>query len=229
MALLSEGRFTLGLGAGERLNEHVVGAGWPSAEVRQEMLREAIQIMRLLWSSNGYVSHRSRHFTVEDARVFDLPEAPIEIFVAASGDESVALAADAGDGVCSTDPESDLVSSYLAAGGRKEATWAQIPISWHADEAKGIEQAHDQFRFGYQGWKVMAELPNPVNFAAATETVTPDLVAEKIPCGPDPERHVAGIREYIEAGFEHIAVVQVGDDQEGFLRFWTGEVVPRLP
>ncbi len=228
VAVLSEGRFTLGLGAGERLNEHVVGAGWPPAEVRHEMLAEAIEVIRLLWSSPGYVSHRGRHFTVEDAKVFDLPETPVEIFVAASGDESVALAAGAADGVCSTDPDAELVANYVAAGGQKEATWAQIPLSWHVDEDKAIEQAHDQFRFGYQGWKVMAELPNPVNFAAATETVTPELVAEKIPCGPDPERHVAGIRQYIDAGFGHIAVVQVGDDQEGFLRFWTDEVLPRL-
>lgn len=228
VAVLSEGRFTLGVGAGERLNEHVVGAGWPSAEVRHEMLAEAIEIMRLLWRAPGYVSHRGRYFTVEDARVFDTPEDPIAVFVAGSGEESAALAAAGGDGVCSTEPDADLVAAFLDAGGRPEATWAQIPLSWHADEEKAKEQAHDQFRFGYPGWKVMAELPNPVNFAAATEAVTPELMAERVPCGPDPERHAAGVRQFVDAGFEHIAVVQIGDDQEGFLGFWTEEVLPRL-
>jgi G6PDH family F420-dependent oxidoreductase len=222
VAVMSEDRFTLGLGAGERLNEHVVGAGWPPADVRHEMLAEAVDVMRLLWSGD-YVSHRGRHFTVEDARIFDLPERAIEIFVAASGADSVALAAESADGMCATEPDGDLVQAYLAAGGAQAATW-----SWHPDEAKGKDQALDQFRFGHPGWKVMAELPNPVNFAAATETVTADHMAEMIPCGPDPERHVEGIRQYAEAGFENIAAVQVGADQEGFLRFWQKEVVPRL-
>ncbi len=227
VAVMSEGRFTLGLGAGERLNEHVVGAGWPSAEVRHEMLAEAIEVLRRLWSG-GYVSHRGRYYNVEDARVFDLPEDPIEIFVAVSGGASASLAAEAAEGMCATEAEADLVAAYLDAGGRPEATWGQIPLSWHPDEAQGAAQAHDQFRFGHPGWKVMAELPNPVNFAAATETVTPEHMAEMVPCGPDPERHVTGIQTYVDAGFERIAVVQVGDDQEGFLRFWTKEVLPRL-
>ena len=126
VAVMSEGRFTLGLGAGERLNEHVVGAGWPPADVRHEMLAEAIEVMRLLWSGD-YVSHRGRHFTVEDARIFDLPEQPIEIFVAAGGADSVALAAESADGMCATEPDGDLVQAYLAAGGPKAATWSQIP------------------------------------------------------------------------------------------------------
>jgi G6PDH family F420-dependent oxidoreductase len=227
VAVMSDGRFALGLGTGERLNEHVVGAGWPPADVRQEMLAEAIEVMRLLWSGD-YVSHRGRHFSVEDARIFDLPEEAIDIFVAAGGPESAALAAEAADGVCATQPDAELVEAYIAAGGRREATWAQIPLSWHADATGGAEQAWDQFRFGYPGWKVMAELPNPVNFAAATETVTIEAMAEMMPCGPDPERHVAGIKAYVDAGFERIAVVQVGDDQEGFLRFWCDEILPRL-
>lgn len=227
VAVMSDGRFTLGLGAGERLNEHVVGAGWPPADVRHEMLDEAIEILRALWSGD-YVSHRGRYFTVEDARIFDLPSDPIKIFVAASGLESATLAAEAGDGICTTEPNSDLVEAYVAAGGRPEATWTQIPLSWHADAAKGAEQARDQFRFGHPGWKVMAELPNPVNFDAATETVTAEAMAEMMPCGPDPERHVEAIRAYVDAGFERIAVVQVGDDQEGFLRFWRDEILPRL-
>lgn len=227
VAVMCDNRFTLGLGAGERLNEHVVGKGWPPADVRHEMLTEAIKVLRSLWTG-GYVSHRGQYFTVEDARIFDLPEEPIDLFVAVSGDASVRLAADAAEGMCTAELAPELVQSYLDAGGRREGVWGQIPLSWHPDESKGKEQALDQFRFGQPGWKVMAELPNPINFAAATETVTVEHMAEMMPCGPDPERHAAAIRAYVDAGYEHIAVVQVGDDQESFLRFWQEELAPRL-
>lgn len=227
VAVLSEGRFTLGLGAGERLNEHVVGKGWPPADVRHEMLAEAIVVLRSLWTGD-FVSHRGRYFTVEDARVFDLPDEPIELFVAVSGKASARLAAESAEGMCTVEPDAELVQGYLDVGGRPKGVWGQIPLSWHPDEAKGKEQALDQFRFGQPGWKVMAELPNPINFAAATETVTAEHMAEMMPCGPDPERHAAAIRAYVDAGYEHIAVVQVGDDQEGFLRFWQQELAPRL-
>ncbi len=228
VGVMSEGRFTLGLGTGERLNEHVVGQGWPSADDRQEMLREAIDIVRLLWSGE-YVSRRGRFFTVEDARIFDLPPDPIDIFVAASGAQSATLAAQAGDGICAVEPLGELVEAYVGAGGDTGATWGQIPMSWHADEQKALERAHDQFRFGVPGWKVMAELPNPVNFAAATETVRPEDMADSVAYGPDPERHVEMITKYVDAGFQHVAVVDIGEDPEGFLRFWTEEVRPRLP
>jgi G6PDH family F420-dependent oxidoreductase len=228
VGVMSEGRFALGLGSGERLNEHVVGKGWPSADDRQEMLREAIDVIRLLWSGE-YVSHRGRYYTVEDARVFDLPPEQIEIFVAASGAQSATLAAQAGDGICAVEPLGELVETYVGAGGSPQATWGQIPMSWHADEQKALERAHDQFRFGVPGWKVMAELPNPVNFEAATQTVRPEDMADSVACGPDPDRHVEMITEYVDAGYRHVAVVDVGEDPEGFLRFWTDEVRPKLP
>ena len=225
--VLSEGRFTLGLGAGERLNEHVVGAGWPPADVRHEMLAEAVDVMRLLWSGE-YVSHRGKHFTVEDARIFDLPDETIPIFVAAGGPEAARLAAAAGNGVCATEPDASLVEAYRDAGGGATDTWGQIPLSWHRDEEQAVVRAHDQFRFGVAGWKVMAELPNPVSFEAATATVRPEDVAANVPCGPDPTAHASGIRAYADAGFERVAVVDVGEDQEGFFRFWTDELRPAL-
>jgi G6PDH family F420-dependent oxidoreductase len=228
VAVLSEGRFTLGLGAGERLNEHVVGAGWPPVDVRHEMLEEAIDIMRLLWTGE-YVSYRGDHHVLEDARIFDLPDEPIDIFVAAGGPQAAALAAEAGDGICATDPDSSLIEAYVGAGGDRADTWSQIPLSWHADPEAARERAHDQFRFGVPGWKVMAELPNPVSFEAATATVRPEDVAENVPCGPDPATHAEGIRRYVDAGFERVAVVDVSDDQEGFLRFWVDELRPQLP
>jgi G6PDH family F420-dependent oxidoreductase len=226
IGVMSEGRFTLGLGAGERLNEHVVGRGWPSVEVRHEMLDEAIDVIRSLWQG-GYVSHRCRHFTVEDARVFDLPSKEIELFVGASGPASVELAIKAG-GLCTTDPLPDLVHTFTAAGGPAANTWTQVPLSWHESEEQAVKLARERFRFGMPGWKVMSELPNPVNFDAATQFVRDEDVAEKIPCGPDPERHVEGIKQFRDAGFEHVAVAYIGDDVPGFLRFWNDEVLPRL-
>ena len=227
VGVLSDGRFTLGLGAGERLNEHVVGRGWPPVDVRHEMLREAIGIIRKLWGG-GYVSHRGPHFTVEDARVFDLPEQPIEIFVAASGGPSARLAAEAGDGICATEPDRELVESYLDAGGREDAVWGQVVLSWDATEEGGLETAHKQFRFAAGGWKVQSELPNPINFDAATSNVEPADLAEAIPAGPDASRHAEAADEFLAAGFRNLAVAYPGTDFRGFMRFWADEVRPAL-
>lgn len=226
IGVMSDGRFTLGLGAGERLNEHVVGDGWPPVEQRHQMLDEAIDIIQGLWRGR-YFSHRGPYFTVEDARVFDLPPQDIDLFVAASGPASVELSIKAG-GLCTTDPLPELVQTFTGAGCDPSKTWTQIPLSWHESEDMAIKLARERFRFGMPGWKVMSELPNPVNFDAATQFVRDEDVAEKIPCGPDPERHVEGIKQYVDAGFEHVAVAYLGDDVGGFLDFWTREVLPRL-
>jgi G6PDH family F420-dependent oxidoreductase len=219
VAVLSDERFTLGLGAGERLNEHVVGRGWPPVDVRHEMLREAVGVIRELWDG-GYVTHRGEHFVVEDARVFDLPRRRIPTFVAAGGKRAAELAADIADGVCATEPDEGIVSAYLEAGGDPAATWGQVVLAWARDEKTGLADAHAQFRFAAGGWKVQSELPNPANFDAATQTIDPDDLAEAIPAGPDVERHAAAVREFADAGFEHVAVAYPGADADGFMRFW---------
>jgi G6PDH family F420-dependent oxidoreductase len=226
MALLSDGRFQLNLGAGERLNEHVVGDGWPGVDVRHEMLAEATEIIRLLWQG-GYCSYEGRFFTVEDARVFDLPERPVPIGIAASGRQSAELAARKGDALVAIEPRSDLVERYRAAGGRGD-TWCQIAVCWGDDERKALETAHERFRWSALGWKVMAELPNPVNFAAASATVRPEDLAGTIPVGPDPQRYLDAVEQFTGAGFERVAFVQIGDDQDGFFRFWQDELRPAL-
>ncbi|MGN6380547.1 MAG: TIGR03557 family F420-dependent LLM class oxidoreductase [Gaiellales bacterium] len=227
VAVLSDERFTLGLGAGERLNEHVVGRGWPPVSVRHEMLREAIGIMRELWEG-GYVSHRGRHFTVEDARVFDLPAKPIETYVAAGGPQAAALAAETADGVCATEPDEDLIRAYLDAGGQAGHTWGQVVLAWAPEEDRGLREAHAQFRFASGGWKVQSELPNPVNFDAATQTVEPSDLAEVIPAGPDPEAHAEAIQGYLDAGFNRIAVAYPGADARSFMDFWVDALRPTL-
>jgi G6PDH family F420-dependent oxidoreductase len=228
IGVMSDGRFRLGVGAGERLNEHVVGKGWPPADVRHEMLREAVEVLRLLWQG-GFQSHRGTHFTVEDARIYDLPDEPVPVFLASSGAQSAALAGEIADGLVAIDAESSIVDAYADHGGDRNATWTEVAVSWHPDEDEARRIAHEKLRFSAQGWKVMAELPNPVNFEAATEPVTEDAMADAVPCGNDPKRFAEAIGEYIDAGFEHVAVMPAGDDIEGFIGFWSDEVRPLLP
>jgi G6PDH family F420-dependent oxidoreductase len=227
VAVMSDGRFTLGLGAGERLNEHVVGLGWPAADERHQMLLESIEVIQALWTGE-FTSYRGEFVTVEDARIYDLPDRPPAIFVAAGGRDAAELAADLADGICATEPDADLVEAFTGAGGDPSATWSQIPLSWAPDADAALARAHDQFRFGVPGWKVMAELPDPVNFEAATGTVRPEDVAANVPSGPDAGAHLEGIRAYLDAGYEKVAVIDIGEDEAGFLRFWSEELGPEL-
>lgn len=226
VAILSDGRFTLGVGTGENLNEHVVGHGWPPVDVRHEMLEEAVEAMRLLWKGD-YCSFRGKHVTVTDARLYTVPDQPPPVAVAASGSESLTLAARIGDALVGVEPDPGLVSGFEQAGGSGKRKIGQVPLSYDVDEAEARRLAM-RFKFAVPGWKVMAELPNPVNFEAATATVREDDVAELVACGPDPDVHVAAITEFIAAGFEEVCLMQVGDDHEGFLGFWRDELAPRL-
>jgi G6PDH family F420-dependent oxidoreductase len=226
VACLSGGRLTLGLGTGEALNEHVVGRPWPAPRLRREMLAESIDVLRLLWRG-GVRSYEGRHIEVVRAQIFDLPERPPAIAVAAGGRRSAVLAAEKADGLFATAPDRALVDTWRAAGGRG-AAYAEVALSWARDEATATRIAHERFRFALLGWKVMSDLPNPDNFEAATAWIRPEDVPKAIACGPDPERHRAAIRRYRQAGFDHIVLVGVGPDQEGFLRFWQDELAPRL-
>ncbi|OZM71783.1 LLM class F420-dependent oxidoreductase [Amycolatopsis antarctica] len=225
-ALLCEGRFTLGVGSGERLNEHVVGRGWPPVDVRHEMLRESLEIIRLLWTG-GYHTYRGRHLTAEDARVFDLPDSPPPIAVAAGGPSAAALAAECGDGIFATEPRADLLRAYHEAGGSGPA-YAEVPLAWAPDEETAARSAHRLFRFGVMGWKVQAELPNPVNFEAATAYTTPDDMRAAFGCGPDVEAHLRVARQFTDAGFDRLALINAGPDPEGFFDFFHRELADPL-
>ena len=226
VALLSDGRFTLGVGSGEQLNEHVVGRGWPSVAERHEVFREALEIIRLLWSG-GYRSYEGKHLTLENARVFDLPETPPPIVVAIGGPRAAAIAAEHGDGIFTTDPEPKLVEAYAAAGG-SGARYTEVPLAWAPDEESAARSAHSMFRFGLLSWKVLAELPNPANFEAATEYISVDAVREVFACGPDAERHLEVARQFAGAGFDHLALVNAGPDQDGFFEFFAAELAAPL-
>jgi G6PDH family F420-dependent oxidoreductase len=221
-ALLSDGRFVLGLGAGENLNEHVVGRGWPNATTRHTMLREAVEIIRLLWSG-GFHSYDGRHLRLEDARVFDLPDQAPLIAVAISGPSSARVAADLGDAIFAVDAKDSLVQAYRDAGG-DGPRYCEVPLAWAPDEASAVSSAHAKVRFGQTGWTVMSELPNPRNFQAASSFVREEDVRSAVACGPDLERHVEVAQEFVDAGFDRLALMNSGPDVEGFFRFYENEL-----
>lgn len=228
VALLSNGRFTLGLGAGENLNEHVVGHGWPPANVRQDMFGEALDIIREL-HAGGYVNYQGTHFQVDSAKIWDLPADPIPLGIAVSGAQSCAIAGAKGDAMIAVEPEASLGEQFDAAGGQGKPRIGQVPICWGPDKDEAIAIAHDQFRWFAGGWKVNAELPSTAGFAAASQFVRPQDVAESIPCGPDLEAHVAAVREFVDAGFTHVAVIQVGaQSQPEYIRWAESELLPAL-
>ena len=226
LAIISDGRFTLGAGAGERLNEHVVGLGFPGRRVRHERFREALEIIRLLWRG-GYRSYEGKYLQLEDARVFDLPEELPVIAVAASGPESVQIAADLGDGLFATEPDAGLVRRWHQAGGDGPA-YAELPLAWAPDEDTAVQAVLEKSSFTLTGWKVMAELPNPVNFEAAVASVTADQVREQFACGPDVSRHLDVARQFADAGFDHLVAMNAGPDPDGFMDFFTRELAEPL-
>jgi G6PDH family F420-dependent oxidoreductase len=228
MQLLSDGRFTLGLGAGENLNEHIVGGRWPIAGVRHEMLEEAVQIIRALWSGDT-VTYRGKHFDVESAKVWDVPASPPPIGVAVSGPSSCRVAGQHADVMIAVEPRIELGEMFDAAGGAGKPRVGQIALSYDPDPQVAVKRAMDQFRWFTGNWRVNAELPVPASFDAASKTVREEDVSTQMPCGPDVERHVAGIREFEAAGFTHIALVQVGGDtQEQFINWAATELLPAL-
>ncbi|MEN8706441.1 MAG: TIGR03557 family F420-dependent LLM class oxidoreductase [Nocardioides marinisabuli] len=233
MALLSEGRFTLGLGSGENLNEHTVGHGWPAVDTRQEMLVEAVEIIRALHAGD-LVTYRGEHFDVDSSRVWDLPDEPVRLALAVAGDKGVERFAPLADDLIAVEPDPDLVSSWNGVEGAPRIgdgarAIGQIPICWDPDEAAARERAHAQFRWFAGGWKVNADLPTTAGFAGATQFVRPDDVAENIPCGPDLDRIVESVSAFADAGFTDVALVQVGDEgQQRFLDEAAGPLLEKL-
>jgi G6PDH family F420-dependent oxidoreductase len=226
--LLSQGRFTLGLGAGENLNEHVTGGGWPPADTRHEQLHEAVEIIRELFAG-GYVTYRGRHFHVDSAKLWDLPDELPPIGVAVSGKLSCELAGELADVMVAVEPEARLVQQFEAAGGRGKPKVGQLPVCFDRDRDAAVARAHDQFRWFGGGWKVNAELPGTAAFDAASQFVTPDDVAQSIPCGDDPAAIAEALKPFADAGFTEVALVQVGGGQQGeFLDFAEKELLPRL-
>ena len=228
LQILSGDRFRLGLGAGENLNEHVVGKRWPAVGVRHEMLSEAIEIISRLFDGEDSVNFRGRHFDVEQAKLWDLPDRRVPIGVAVSGQESCRLAGSTADLMIAVEPKAELGEMFDAAGGAGKPRVGQIAVCYDPDRDAAVARAHQQFRWFGLGWKVNADLPNPESFAAATEMVTPGQVGDQLACGPDVEEHVTKIQPFIDAGFTEIALVQIGAEQQPFLEWAERELLPAL-
>nr|WP_042196315.1 TIGR03557 family F420-dependent LLM class oxidoreductase [Kibdelosporangium sp. MJ126-NF4]CEL22544.1 Similar to F420-dependent glucose-6-phosphate dehydrogenase, SCO7290 family [Kibdelosporangium sp. MJ126-NF4]CTQ89400.1 Similar to F420-dependent glucose-6-phosphate dehydrogenase, SCO7290 family [Kibdelosporangium sp. MJ126-NF4] len=224
--LLSENRFTLGVGSGENLNEHVVGRGWPPVNIRHEMLAEALQIIHGLFDG-GYSSYSGSHFRVDAAKLWDLPDVRTPVAVAVSGEQSITHLAPLADHMIATEPSQDLCKLWDSQKSGSSRKIGQMPICWDPDRDAAVKRAHEQFRWFGGGWKVNAELPDASSFAAATSFVRPEDVAESIPCGPDVEPIVKAAQEYADAGFTDLAIVQIGGDhQHGFLDFAKDSLLP---
>ena len=228
LQILSGDRFRLGLGAGENLNEHVVGKRWPAVGVRHEMLSEAIEIISRLFDGEDSVNFRGRHFDVEQAKLWDLPVRRVPIGVAVSGQVSCRLAGATADLMIAVEPKAELGDMFDAAGGAGKPRVGQIAVCYDPDRDAAVARAHHQFRWFGLGWKVNADLPNPESFAAATEMVTPGQVGDQLACGPDVEEHVTKIQPFIDAGFTEIALVQIGAEQQPFLEWAEKELLPAL-
>jgi len=225
-AALMPGRFFLGIGSGENLNEHIVGARWPSAPVRQGMLEEAVEIIRLLWDG-GEHSHFGSYYTLDYARLYTLPAEPVPLYIAASGANAGELAGRVGDGLITTSPDESILTAFASTGGSKPR-FGQLTVCWAADEPTARRTAHEWWPNAAVEGELSQELPLPRHFEQASKTVREEDIATTIVCGPDPERHRSAIQEFVNAGVDNVYVHQVGHDQAGFVEFYRREILPRF-
>ena len=224
-AAMMPGRFFLGVGSGENLNEHILGDQWPPVDVRLEMLEEGIEVIRLLWQG-GLQSHYGEHFVVENARLYTLPDAPPPIHVAASGEKAAELAGTIGDGLIATSPDKDTLNAFRTNGGDGKPLYGQVTVCWGEDERQAIRTAHEWWPTSAIPGQLGQELALPAHFEQAAQLVTEEMVADKIPCGPDAKRMLDEIKSFVDAGYDNVYLHQVGPDQEGFIRFCEREILP---
>ena len=223
-ACLMPGRFFLGVGTGENLNEHILGQRWPEWDVRVEMLEEAVEVIRELWRGE-ITSHHGRYYTVENARIHTLPPEPPPLHVAAGGTRMAERAARIADGLIGTGPSEELIGTYQDAGG-DGPRYGQVSVCWAESEQEARRIAHEWWPTAALEGEVSQELPNPKQFTELVSIVTEDQVAESVACGPDPEVHLEKIRAYVDAGYDHVYLHQVGPDQAGFFEFARRELIP---
>jgi G6PDH family F420-dependent oxidoreductase len=227
-AVMFDGRFQLGVGSGEALNEHILGDRWPEADVRLEMLEEAIDVIRLLWQGET-VSHRGTHYRVEHARIYTLPRSLPPILVSGFGAKAVDLAARVGDGYCITMPDADLIGRFRSSGGGDKPVQAGLKVCYGPDEAEARRTVHRIWPNEALPGELAQVLPTPQHFEQATELVTEEMVAEGTPCGPDLEHHLAAIREFMDAGADELYVQQIGGGHDEFFAAYERDVLPHFP
>jgi G6PDH family F420-dependent oxidoreductase len=226
-AAMMPGRFILGLGSGENLNEHILGDRWPPADVRLEMLEEAVEVIRLLWEG-GQQSYYGAYYTVENAQLYTLPDRLPPIFIAASGPKAAEVAGRIGDGFIGTGPDAEVIEKFKKSGGEGKPCYGEIAVCWAAEEAAARRTAFEQWSLAAITGELSSELPVPAHFEQAAKMVSEDDVAEKVVCGPEADRYLNKVREYAEAGYDHVWFHQIGPDQEGFFKFFEKQIKPKL-
>ncbi|MGI5211719.1 TIGR03557 family F420-dependent LLM class oxidoreductase [Plantactinospora sp. CA-290183] len=226
-AVLHQGRFVLGVGTGEALNEHIFGDAWPSADVRLEMLEEAVEVMRELWKG-GFVEHRGKHYTVENARIYTLPETPPSIYISGFGPKAVDLAARLGDGYVSTMPDGDLVKRFREGGGGDKPCQAGFKAAFAESAEEGARIAYERWPNAGVPGELSQVLPSPRHFEQASELVTQDMVGKAFVCGNDPQAHLEMIDKYRQAGFDEVYVANTGPHYQGLFDLYAKHVLPEL-
>jgi G6PDH family F420-dependent oxidoreductase len=226
-AVMLEGRFSLGVGTGEALNEHILGDRWPEADVRLEMLEEAVAVIRQLWSG-GKQSHRGRHYTVENARIYDLPPSPPPIVISGFGDRSTDLAARIGDGFCTTAPVAEAVERFRRGGGEGKLVAAGTKVCWDESEQRAKATAYRLWPNEELPGELSQVLPTPAHFEQASELVEEEMVARSVPCGPDLEPHAELIQSFVDAGFDELYIQQIGSHHDRFFELYATELLPRF-
>ena len=225
-AVLLDGNFCLGLGSGEALNEHIFGDHWPEADERLEMLEEAVEVIRTLWKG-GVQSHRGRHYRLEHARVYDLPETSPPIVISGFGPKAIELAARIGDGYCTVGPDAESVEQFRSQSNNGTFVQGGVKVCWDEDERRARETVYRLWPNEALPGELAQILPTPAHFEQARELVTEEMVADEVPCGPDVERHVETIKAYEDAGFDELYINQIGPEQDAFFDAYRERVLPR--
>lgn len=221
-SLLLDGRFSFGVGTGEALNEHILGDRWPPPEVRVDMLREAVEVMRGLWSGET-VDHDGRFYRVENARIFDPPSTPVPVVVSGFGSTAVDLAAEIGDGYWGHAPDPEIVARYEEQGGRGPR-YAQVNVCVGPDEAECRRIVHEVWPNGGVPGQLSQDLPTWTHFEQASSIVTEELATDGVVCGPDVGAVVDAVGAYVDAGYDHVYLHQIGPEQDRFLDLWGAEL-----
>jgi G6PDH family F420-dependent oxidoreductase len=225
--VMLEGRFSLGVGSGEALNEHILGDRWPAADERLDMLADAVEIMRELWTGR-VVTMTTDHYDVEHARIYTLPETPPRVLVSGFGPKAVELAGRIGDGFVTVMPDGEAISRFRAAGGGDKVVQAGTKVCFGPDEAEAVKTVHRIWPNEALPGELAQILPTPEHFEQACELVTEEMIAESVPCGPDLDRHIANVQEFADAGADELYIQQIGGDQEAFFEAYSRDVLPRF-
>jgi len=227
IADMMPGRFFLGLGSGENLNEHIIGERWPPADVRLEMLEEAVEVIRTLWKG-GQQSYYGDYFKVQNAQIYTLPRKLPKILIAGGGEKSARLAGRIGDGFIGTSPKKKFLELFIDSGGKNKSCFGELTVCWADDETEALQTAYECWPNAAITGELTQELPAPAHFEQAAKMISEDDLAESVICGNDPDRHIEEIEKYAEAGYDHVWIHQIGPEQDGFFGFYEKEIIPKL-